>query len=120
MYDSTIASNFAFKAFNNLNLPNQSVALANPPAAEITDQVQVDEPVPEFDFTKVYPQVANYNTLTNREKEVLDLLIKGHPSEASRSTLFISTNTLKRHVQNIYNKLNVHSRAELFKLLHKS
>ena len=96
------------------------VALANPPAAEITDQVQVDEPVPKFDFTKVYPQVANYNTLTNREKEVLDLLIKGYPSEVICSTLFISTNTLKRHVQNIYNKLNVHSRAELFKLLHKS
>ena len=94
------------------------VALANLPAAEITDQVQVDEPVPDFEFTKVYPQVASYNTLTNREKEVLDLLIKGYPSEVICSTLFISTNTLKRHIQNIYNKLNVHSRAELFKLLH--
>ena len=94
------------------------VALANLPAAETTDQVQVDELVPGFDFTKVYPQVTNYNTLTNREKEVLDLLIKGYPSEVICSTLFISTNTLKRHVQNIYNKLNVHSRAELFKLLH--
>ena len=78
----------------------------------------MDEPVPDFEFTKVYPQVANYNTLTNREKEVLDLLIKGYPSEVICSTLFISTNTLKRHIQNIYNKLNVHSRAELFKLLH--
>jgi len=69
--------------------------------------------------SSIYPQVAHYDTLTNREKEVLDLLTKGYPSEVICSTLFISTNTLKRHVQNIYNKLGVHNRAELFKLLHK-
>lgn len=96
------------------------VAVANLPAAESPQQTKVADPVPSFDYTKVYPQIANYSTLTNREKEVLDLLIKGYPSEVICSTLFISTNTLKRHVQNIYNKLNVHNRAELFKLLHKT
>lgn len=89
-------------------------------AEDSTIQTKTNEPIPNFEFTKVYTQVENYNTLTNREKEVLDLLIKGYPSEVICTTLFISANTLKRHVQNIYNKLNVHNRAELFKLLHKT
>lgn len=95
------------------------VSLANLPAAEITEHTVETETALQYDDTKIYPQIANYNTLTNREKEVLDLLIKGYPSEVICTTLFISINTLKRHVQNIYNKLGVHNRAELFKLLHK-
>lgn len=82
--------------------------------------VQDPELAVNIKTTNVYPELKNYDTLTNREKEVLDLLMKGYPAEIILSTLYISNNTLKRHVQNIYNKLNVHNRAELFKLLHKT
>lgn len=96
------------------------VALANLPATESTDQSYGINPDPNIENTKIYPQIESYNLLTKREKEILDLLIKGYPSEVICSKLFISVNTLKRHVQNIYNKLNVHNRAELFKMLHKT
>jgi DNA-binding CsgD family transcriptional regulator len=82
--------------------------------------VQDAELAVEVKASNIYSELKNYETLTNREKEVLDLLIKGYPSEVILSTLFITNNTLKRHVQNIYSKLNVHNRAELFRLLHKT
>lgn len=55
--------------------------------------------------------------LSQRENEVLHLLMMGYPNDLIASTLFISNNTLKKHIQNIYNKLGVHSRSELFVLL---
>lgn len=55
--------------------------------------------------------------LSQRENEVLQLLLKGYPNDLIASTLYISNNTLKKHIQNIYNKLGVHSRSELFLLL---
>jgi len=103
-----------------------SVFRINPVALDPLALAGSSSPVPvvespkEAEPSNIYPHIASYESLTNREKEVLDLLIKGYPSEVMCSTLFISTNTLKRHVQNIYNKLNVHNRAELFRLLHKS
>lgn len=57
--------------------------------------------------------------LSDREKEVLELVLKGLPSKLICAELFISNNTLKSHIQRIYTKLNVHSRSELFLLLKK-
>ena len=95
--------------------------LTSDSAIPVVQPVQVVEiEVPKPESHGVSPDINHYDSLTNREKEVLDLLIKGYPSELIASTLFISNNTLKRHIQNIYNKLNVHNRAELFKLLHKT
>lgn len=59
----------------------------------------------------------NNDLLSRREKEVLDLLLKGYPNDLIASALYISNNTLKKHIQNIYNKLGVHSRSELFLLM---
>jgi DNA-binding NarL/FixJ family response regulator len=51
--------------------------------------------------------------LTEREKEVLELLIKGFSYKELASKIFISVETLNSHIKNIYRKLNVHSRSEL-------
>ena len=51
--------------------------------------------------------------LTEREKEILQLLIKGNSYKEIASTIFISVETLNSHIKNIYRKLNVHSRSEL-------
>lgn len=51
--------------------------------------------------------------LTDREKEILQLLIKGNSYKEIASSLFISVETLNSHIKNIYRKLNVHSRSEL-------
>jgi DNA-binding NarL/FixJ family response regulator len=53
------------------------------------------------------------SNLTEREKEVLQLLIGGNSYKEIAGTLFISVETLNSHIKNIYRKLNVHSRSEL-------
>jgi DNA-binding NarL/FixJ family response regulator len=50
--------------------------------------------------------------LTARELEVLGLVAKGLNNRAIASELFISENTVKNHVRNILEKLQLHSRME--------
>jgi DNA-binding NarL/FixJ family response regulator len=51
--------------------------------------------------------------LTEREKDILQSLIKGFSYKEIASQAFISVETLNSHIKNIYRKLNVHSRSEL-------
>lgn len=58
-------------------------------------------------------------TLTQREKEVVDLLRKGLTCKEIARSLFVSEHTVKTHVKNIYRKLEVKTRVELLlKLTH--
>ena len=50
--------------------------------------------------------------LTPRERQVLDLLAQGESKEAIAQRLFLSTNTVRNHIQNILTKLGAHSRLE--------
>jgi DNA-binding NarL/FixJ family response regulator len=56
-------------------------------------------------------QVANLR-LTERELEVLRLVAKGLNNREVAKELFISENTVKNHVRNILEKLQLHSRME--------
>lgn len=50
--------------------------------------------------------------LTDREREVLYLLAQGLSTSEVASSLSISSTTVRNHIQNILNKLQVHSRLE--------
>jgi PAS domain S-box-containing protein len=50
--------------------------------------------------------------LTPREREVLALLADGLSTDAIAETLSISRSTTRNHIQNILQKLQIHSRAE--------
>jgi DNA-binding NarL/FixJ family response regulator len=45
--------------------------------------------------------------LTTREKEVLELLVKGNSYKMIADKCFVSIDTIKKHLQNIYHKLHV-------------
>jgi DNA-binding NarL/FixJ family response regulator len=49
--------------------------------------------------------------LTDREREVLDLLACGLTNKEIAEKLVITTNTVKRHLKAIFEKLNVHTRS---------
>jgi DNA-binding CsgD family transcriptional regulator len=53
------------------------------------------------------------NTLTEREIEIYNLLIKGKKNHEIAEELYITDNTLKTHLRNIYKKLNVAGKKEL-------
>ena len=53
------------------------------------------------------------SNLTERENEILLLLVNGHSYKEIARSIFISIETLNSHIKNIYRKLNVHSRSEL-------
>ncbi len=50
--------------------------------------------------------------LTEREMEVLRLVARGMANRDIATALFISENTVKNHVRNILEKLQLHSRME--------
>ena len=54
--------------------------------------------------------------LTEREREVLGMLARGHNGYHIRDELTLSYNTVKTHVKRIYRKLDVHSQQELIDL----
>lgn len=51
-------------------------------------------------------------SLSDREKDVLHLLCEGHSYKVIAERLFVSTNTVRFHLKNIYRKLQVNSRHE--------
>lgn len=58
--------------------------------------------------------VVDLNILSVREREVFDLIITKKSNKEIASEINISVNTVKFHVKNIYEKLNVKSRQEVF------
>lgn len=58
------------------------------------------------------PNATSLSTLSNREKEILELLAKGMLYKEIAAKLFISQETVRKHVYHIYEKLHVNNRVE--------
>lgn len=61
-------------------------------------------------------QVPGTQPLTPREKEIAKLLLQGNTNKEIASFLFISDNTLKTHIRNVYRKLEVSQKRELLSM----
>jgi DNA-binding NarL/FixJ family response regulator len=57
------------------------------------------------------PAPAGYD-LTPHEVRILRLLVEGHHYQSAAGELRVSVNTVRFHLRNIYEKLQVHSKAE--------
>jgi HD-GYP domain-containing protein (c-di-GMP phosphodiesterase class II)/DNA-binding CsgD family transcriptional regulator len=57
------------------------------------------------------PRVVNPGGLTDREVEVLTLIAAGHTNKEAATRLSLSAKTVGRHVENIYAKIGVSTRA---------
>lgn len=55
--------------------------------------------------------VNELDCLTDRERDVFDLLARGMTNKEIADALVISTNTVKRHLKVIFEKLDVHTRS---------
>lgn len=65
------------------------------------------------------PAPESFFDLTQREKEILQLLVKGLSYRSIGSQLSISAHTAKKHVMNIYQKLHINSRAQALRLAYE-
>ena len=72
-------------------------------ALEMFRQASIPMPQPN-------PSVSQ---LTERQKEILESIVKGKSYKMIAEELFISVDTVKFHVKNIYEILQIHSRFEL-------
>lgn len=81
-----------------INIYNQFGSVKNSNGVKVTD-------LPE----------DNSVDLTDREHEILFLVAEGYRNKEIAVKLFISPETVKRHMTNIYNKFDVHSRIQLVK-----
>ncbi|WP_056947412.1 response regulator [Secundilactobacillus odoratitofui] len=66
-----------------------------------------------IDSTKCDEQLYYYNALSNREREVLPLIVLSCSNKEIASRLYITTKTVEAHKANIMRKLDYPSHAEL-------
>ena len=59
-----------------------------------------------------YHECMNDLILTQREKDTLELLVKGYSNEEIAESLVVSVHTVKAHLENIYYKFNVHNKVQ--------
>ncbi|NLZ73924.1 MAG: helix-turn-helix transcriptional regulator [Bacteroidales bacterium] len=74
--------------------------------SQYNQEVQDTQYTVESDFRAKY-------SITERENDVIVLLLKGYSYAKIAETLVISISTVRTHVMNIYKKVGVNSRYEL-------
>ena len=63
-------------------------------------------------FERKLPEIKGFDELTEREKEILELLSEGLLYKEIADRKCISIDTVKKHVGNIYRKLRVNNKVE--------
>ena len=58
--------------------------------------------------------------ISKREEEIIRMLLVGKTNREIENNLFISSHTVRNHIYNIYQKLNVNNRGELVVLMKTS
>jgi DNA-binding CsgD family transcriptional regulator len=62
-------------------------------------------------------KIADEHHISNREREILELILQGKTNKEIEDMLFISLSTVKNHIYNIYQKLGVKTRGQLVHLI---
>jgi DNA-binding NarL/FixJ family response regulator len=69
-----------------------------------------------FQFFREHQQTSTEYNLTTRETEILEQLVKGLSYKMIARECYISVETVRKHLHNIYYKLQVHSGTEAISL----
>lgn len=76
------------------------------------NRAKSSEPTNEPSAPLPTSRVGVYGSLSEREVEVLQRVAKGETNREIAERLFLSPDTIKSHVSNIYRKLDVNRRAQ--------
>ena len=81
------------------------------------DNLQVElKPFNDLFLVEIWPQ-GPLDSLTIREQEIVQLLAQGLTFKEAARKLDLSPSTVSNHLYRIYQKLNIGSKSELFKLI---
>ncbi|MHB8159483.1 MAG: response regulator [Thermoleophilia bacterium] len=94
---------------NAIHVVSRGDCFLYPSAAKMVVEDYLDK------LKKGQEPTSSFDTLTDREREILTLVAAGHTNREIAETLFISVKTVETHKANIMEKLNLHKRAELVK-----
>ena len=94
-------------------------SIASPFLANLTPRILLKLRDPSKMDVEIENKIEERFSLTTREKEILGMLLKGKSNKEISDLLFVSTETVKTHLQNIYRKLGVRSRMEVLALFLK-
>src|SRR6185312_4639404 len=109
--------------FNSIRAGASGYLMKNIPPAELIQAIeqvhaggapmtmQIARKVVDY-FRQIQKPASDVEKLTQREQEILELLSKGCYYKEIGETLGISLNTVRTHLQHIYEKLHVQSRTE--------
>lgn len=112
------------KIFNSILAGASGYILKNTSPARLLDFIKETyeggAPMSPSVATKVLKMMAEQSTsakselfhLSDREKEILSCLVKGMSYKLIADACFISIDTVRGHIRNIYEKLHVHSKGE--------
>ena len=89
-------------------------SLTEPSEGRPSETVVVVEPAKPEEVA--WLNVSAYS-LSPREEEVVRLVVRGYSTKQISKALFISENTVQRHLSNIFEKVGVRSRRDLLKHL---
>lgn len=106
------------RIFNSICAGADGYLLKNTSPARLVsalhDVMNGDVPMSPFVAQKVFqhfrsapPQPEDQFNLSKREKEILQLLTEGNSYKMIADKTFISVDTVRKHLQNIYHKLHV-------------
>ncbi|MBP6491403.1 MAG: response regulator transcription factor [Clostridia bacterium] len=98
---------------------NQSVENDVPENESAENEAPENRPLPAEASSEslTADDIASKHNLTPREKEVMEYVYKGFNNAEIAEKLFISQNTVKHHIYNLFKKLEINNRIELICLL---
>ncbi|HLK27951.1 MAG TPA: response regulator transcription factor [Puia sp.] len=100
-----------------VQLSESGSAPMSPRIARKTLDLLVNASIPKME--KDEKEKHDY-ALSDREMEILKLTIDGYNYKQTAGKLFLSSNTVKKHLANIYHKLHVTSKAQAIKIATKN
>ena len=99
-------------------VPTPSTPLMPDAAQEAQEHVMTRRVVVVQDMVPSYCSSLKRDfKLSNREADVLELIVRGRDVAHMAETLYVSENTVRSHCKNLYRKLGVHNRQQVLDLL---
>ncbi len=117
--------NDSHKIFNSLCAGASGYLLKNTPFPKISEAIRIVAAGGSFmspqiarkviDYFQVKEKKPSQSILTEKEKEIVLCLVDGLSYKMIADKCFISLETVRSHIKNIYKKLHVHSKADVIR-----